>query len=310
MPASAIVFIHERRGWFLPYALQQAAQVEKHAPVVLLGDRKPARNIHFHALAAFKQDAAALKFEARYRHMSSHSRQFELLCWLRWFYLIAFMRRENLASVFYHDSDIMLQEDSLFLADHYGSKLDYCAFLRSSYSGWCSGHSSYWTLSALEELCEYAIWSFTDRETLERYQRHWDQFRQKGLAGGVCDMTTLKYFREHHARQVANLAEVHEGCVFDFGMAGSDNYRENEFAMQRGLKKVITGGDGRFYFMKKEDGSLVRALALHFQASEPKLRMPDYYRGPFFAEKPLCDLKMTLRSIYWPLRASLAKRRQ
>ena len=309
MSASAIVFIHEKRGWFLPYALQQAVQVEKHAPVVLMGDRKPSKDIHFHSIEAFKKDAAALRFEARYQHMSTHTRQFELFCWLRWFYLLAFMRRENLATVFYHDSDVMLQEDSAFLAGHYGSKLDYCACLRSSSKGHCSGGSSYWTLSALEEFCEYAIWSFTDREPLERYRRQWEQFQQERRTGGVCDMTMFSYFRDDHAQKVANLAEVHAGCVFDYGMASAHNDEENEYVMQRGMKKIIVGEDDRFYFMKNKDGSPIRAMVLHFAGNKPKLRMGDYYRGSFFPEKPFCDMQMKLRAIYWPMKSSLAKLR-
>ena len=310
MRAAAIVFIHEKRGWFLPYALQQAALAERHVPIVLLGDREPSRNIHFHSIDGLKMDPGALQFESKYRHMSTHTRQFELFCWLRWFYLLAFMRRENLPAVFYHDSDVMLQEDSAVLANHYGSKFDYCAYIHSSHSAGSSGHSSYWTLSSLEDFCDYAIRSFTDRDPLERYRRRWEQWRQKGLAGGICDMTTLEFFRVDHMPKVANLAEVHAGCAFDVSMARAHNDEENEYVLENGLKKIIIGENGHFYFVKAGDGSLVRAMALHFQANEPKLRMRHYYRGSFFAEKPWCDAQMILKSIYWPLKASLASLRR
>jgi hypothetical protein len=279
----------------LPYSLRQALHFEDKLPVILLGDRKPSAPVPFYLLNDIPVDEPAREFERNYEHMSTHSPSFELSCWMRWFRLLFFMKREKLESVFYHDSDVMLQTSSSHIHDIYGSDLAYAGYVITGQTDPASAHSSYWTFQALDDFCGFLIHSFKDPAYRRRYRAHFDSRQSHGLDGGVCDMTSLGYFWEENRQRIANFANVRSGCTFDANINRSANLFDDEYVMHAGRKEVILDHLGQPFFKRRADGNLVRALTLHFQGGS-KLAMADSYRGPFFLSKPIFDLRTKVKT--------------
>lgn len=290
MNKSAVVFIHEVTTWFPPYALRQALHFEKKLPVILLGDRKTLAPVEFYAVNEIECDERVHEFERNYEHMSTNSRWFELHCWLRWFRLLAFMRREKIDSVFHHDSDVLIQTCSGRIHEIYGSDLGYAALVITDHAEPSSGHSSYWTVEALDDFCSFILHSFKDPAYLRRYRAHFENRQSQGLDGGVCDMTSLGYFWEENRSRMVNFAEVRQGCVFDANINRSANAVENEYVTSHGRKEIVLDSLGQPFFRRRADGKLIQALTIHFQGGA-KMYMAGAYRGPFFMAKPLLDLR-------------------
>ncbi len=290
MSKSAVVFIHQLTNWFLPYSLRQALHFEDKLPVILIGDRRPLAPVRFQAFSEIEIDGRAREFERSYEHMSTNSPWFELACWMRWFRLLAYMRREKLDSVFHYDSDVLIQTSSSRIREIYGADLGYAALAITEHAEPSSGHSSYWTLEALDDFCSFVLRSFKDPAYLRRYRDHFAKRQSQGLDGGVCDMTSLGYFWEENGRRIVNFAEVRQGCAFDANINRSANAVEDEYVTRDGRKEIIADSLGQPFLKRRADGSLVRALALHFQGGA-KVFMAGAYRGPFFVTKPIHDLR-------------------
>ena len=65
----------------------------------------------------------------------------------------------------------------------------------------------------------------------------WKNFIDKGLPGGICDMTPISHFYNLQSGKIADLAKL-EGGIFDCGINVSSNYVDNEFVMDCGMKKI------------------------------------------------------------------------
>jgi hypothetical protein len=287
---AAVVFIHQLSTWFHPFALRQALYFEKKLPVILIGDRRTLAPVQFHRFDGIAIDERAQEFERSYEHMSTNSPWFELTCWMRWFRLLAFMRREKLDSVFHYDSDVLLQTCSSHIHEIYGAELDYAAFIITDHAEPSSGHSSYWTLGALDDFCSFVLRSFKDPAYRRRYRNHFEKRQSLGLDGGVCDMTSLGYFWEENMTRIVNFAEVRQGSTFDANINRSANAIEDEYVTSHGRKEIVLDSLGNPFFKRRADGALIRALAIHYQGGAKKF-IAAAYRGPFFITKPLLDLR-------------------
>lgn len=296
MNKSAVVFIHQLSTWFHPYALHQALHSEKKLPVFLLGDRKPPAPVQYHPIQDIEIDERAREFERNYEHMSTNAPWFELTCWMRWFFLLAFMRREKLDSIFHHDTDVLVQTCSSRIHEIYGSDLRYAALVNTDHAEPCSGHSSFWTLGALDDFCSFILRSFKDPAYRRRYRAHFENRQSQGLDGGVCDMTSIGYFWEENINRIVNFAEMRQGCTFDANINRSANAVEGEYVTKDGRKEIVVDRLGQPFFKRSADGSLVRALTIHYQGGAKKF-MAAAYRGPFFIAKPLLDLRTWKRRL-------------
>jgi len=122
-----IIFIHKGQSWFLPYVLNQA---ELYAPgdVVLLAD-----NAHKNVLCTIEklhniESEYIDLFKKVYFHMSTNNHAHEEFCWVRWFYLLEYMKKTQMSSVLYFDSDVLIYSSIIDMLSTY-SLHDYdCGF--------------------------------------------------------------------------------------------------------------------------------------------------------------------------------------
>jgi hypothetical protein len=92
-----IAFVHNGNSWYLPYALNQAKAANGDSDVVLIGNCDAYESVHLVQIESLR-DKGSDEFRRRYDHMSANGHEFELFCWLRWFYLLQYMRREHVNS--------------------------------------------------------------------------------------------------------------------------------------------------------------------------------------------------------------------
>lgn len=286
----AIVVVNAGWRWYLPYVLHQARSASRGSRVVLLGDARASRATTHAARLKSLESRAAREFRKRYQHMSSNAPGFELFCWLRWFYLLEYMRVERVRSVLHLDSDVLLYSSMAEIKARDFSDGRAGGYLVPERCegplGAASAHVSYWTRDFLEEFCAFAVRSFTDPCYLRLYREKWDFHRDNGIPGGVCDMTTLFLFWQENQHRICNLAVDSDGETFDNNINGSANCREGEYAMEGRYKRVRFSGDCPFLFAA-ESGARVRVHALHFQGRAKRL-IPKFYHGAPFWGRGYC----------------------
>ncbi len=273
-----IVFIHRGDSWYLPYVLSQAKFANPGSNITLLGDDLALRvvqgikGVRGETLNNLECDSINC-FRKNYSHMSSNTEEFELFCWLRWFYLLEYMRRHHISTAFHCDSDILLYNSIGKIKEIYGlGKNRDCGFLipRQSFDSlvWAaSGHVSYWSNDLLKKFCEFSINSFTEPEFLDLYKEKYNYHLTEKKPGGICDMTTLYLFWKWNEDRIENLAVNHDANVIDNSINFGLNYDIDEYAVDSniGIKKVKFVRGCPFFFASDNSGTLARVHALHFQ---------------------------------------------
>ncbi len=297
----SIVFLYDRFSWHLPYVLYQA----KHAclnnsDIIFLGSNYKCPGINTIPLKSLSNKLAA-SFMESYKYMSSNPASFELICWLRWFYLLECMKKNKLEAVLHLDPDVLLYSSLSDIFDSHIPVDTFCALSIpeqdfESFMWVASGHISYWTLSSLEEFCDFMIRSFQDRAIFNHYLNKWEWHNSHNKRGGICDMTALYLFWKNRRRNIENLATSKRGCVFDHCINISSNYHEGEYLIRNSIKKVTFVDQKPHFSLANDRQTHIQAHALHFQGPA-KMFIPSYYRGPSFAGKLRSDTKsLALRS--------------
>ena len=103
-----VVLIHKGMHEYVQYTLKQA---NKKNEVHLLGDTAPnIEDINFYSINNLLDDDSK-KFTDSYLHLNTTPLDYEIFCYLRWFALKKFMLENNIDTVFYIDSDVLLFPD-------------------------------------------------------------------------------------------------------------------------------------------------------------------------------------------------------
>lgn len=283
-----LVFIHKGNSWYLPYVLCQAKFASPSSNITLIGDElalqavQSIKGIHTESLEKLECDFTKT-FRENYCHMSTNPRDYELFCWLRWFFFLEYMRRHSISNSFYCDSDVLLYSSIEDIKEIYDLKNSACAFLITMHKVG-SGHCSYWSYDFLNKFCEFSVSSFVEPEFLDVYKKKYAWHLTEKQPGGICDMTTFYLFWkwikhepvsfDSHSPwnvdqedQIENLAVNHDANVIDANINSGSNYDSDEFAVElnRGIKKVKFIRGCPFFFASNNSGTLVRVHALHFQ---------------------------------------------
>jgi len=294
---SKIVFVHDGYKPYLPYVLQQARSASPNHEVVLIGGGYEGMGFRVVPLRDLKS-AAAEEFSKIYQHMSPNGYKYEMFCYLRYFYLLEYMRREKVESVWSLDSDVLLYSSVEELERLYPETLSTCGILipeqdMSAPYGWACAHVSRWTVEWLADFCDYIINNFSQEKYLE-LNRAWWAMNNEG--GGVSDMITLWMFRSERGASVVNLAPERDRTVIDYCINFSFSYTDGEFEWHDGRKQVFW--KRRLPYFRRTDGSgtLVRVHAIHFQGAA-KASIPGFYSGNRFPGKVRLDASRRFRAV-------------
>lgn len=299
MASPPFVFIHQGKSWFVPFALHQARWSDPSSSVVLLGDGDRHKGVHSLPIGHFSNRDSE-HFSKVFKVMSLSPVGHELIWYLRWFYLLEWMKKEDLEDAIYFDSDVLNYSKADVIKAAVEDRNGKCGITvlsqpEDSFMWTGCGHSSYWKRAALEEFCDFCIETYTSPEYLKRYGEKMAWHVDRGLRGGVCDMTTLYLFWERHRDQVINLAIAHQGAVVDHNVGSSTNFYEGEYLMNGRIKK-IEFLEKRPYLFPASSLEPVLAHSLHFQGERKRL-MPQHYTGEWFPGRYSRQLNLAVRSL-------------
>lgn len=304
-----IVFVHKGDSWYLPYVLRQALAVNHNSDVTLLSNGTHKSDIDGVKVCLIDdlQTELVQAFYQHYQHISTNSQDYEIFCWLRWFYLLAYMESKGISQAFYLDSDVLIFTSPDRILSLYPEIENSCAFLIPQQSHdsyyWCAGgHISYWTKETLRQFCQFTIDTFRKQDLLNMYHQKWNWHMQHQVAGGICDMTTLYLFSREYSHCVINLLVSNRDGNFDMNFNSRSNFLENEYAMQDHHKKIILQNNQLLGMAK--DQSLIPFHNLHFQGWTKKF-IPKYYQGQAFKEKINHYLDRSLYTLQVPIKTQL-----
>tara|TARA_R110000868_G_scaffold265860_2_gene524744 strand:+ start:975 stop:1790 length:816 start_codon:yes stop_codon:yes gene_type:complete len=259
-----VILIHKGYQEYLGYTIKQA---NKNNFVHLIGDTNPnltLGNYEFNNMGDYLEDCD--EFRQHYQHLNTTPLDYEVFCYQRWFVLRNFMKQNNLDTVFYIDSDVMLFGE---MTKEWEKFNQYTMTLLHR----TAAISSFITLEGVTNFCNFLTNTYRDKESYnyKKIASHFNVRRECGLGGGVCDMTLLEFF--HYCSgcgggpgRVGEMMQIIDDSTYDHNI----NVADQDFAFVNGHKDFkIVGGVPYVYSHKlKKD---IKFNSLHFQGGAKNL---------------------------------------
>ena len=212
-----------------------------------------------------------------YEHVSVNNYNVELTCFLRWFFVLEFMKSENINRIFYLDSDVALCSPLINLN-----------YLYQEYplvvSG-ISGHSSFFDLTTLEEFCDYTHYFILKGSSSEKTEAK--KKIAAGWNGGVSDMSAIRNFYSHYTGKKIDSSKIDEQERLNHNINVPGDYDipgQYEFD---GIRKIIQlYYNENSIFAKKNNGDYTKFATLHFQGRAKIFIEPFYTRFQALQKSP------------------------
>jgi hypothetical protein len=257
-----IIFIHQSNSEHLKYSLAQAQRSNPSSTIFLLGDSSNDvyEFVEHHSMLDYFSEAA--QFKKIYKHFSTNSPDFELICFQRWFILREFLATHNIQRCLYLDSDVMLYAD----VTEDSKKFEQFDFTLCWNTIGCVFFLN--RLEGLDQLCHFLmdIYNKKDRYHFDKMVSHYAVRRKNQLAGGVCDMTAFQLYSEANFGRVGEASHVINGSVYDPNI----NMPHPGFEMENGIKKIVWK-DGYPWGRYVRTGETIKFNSLHFNGRVKKL---------------------------------------
>jgi hypothetical protein len=260
----SIVFVHQGSAEHLRYALRAAADSNPQADVFLLGDetnRDFPCTKHYNSADFF---ASAAEFGRYYQHFSANTVAFELFCFQRWFILRDFSRALGLEKIFYLDSDVLLFAD---LAAEW-PKFSASTFTLSE--GSC-GHNSFWNgVAPLDDFCRFVIDAYRQPENAAACEifNFGKEYLRRYQAGGVCDMTLFRFYKQRHPGIVGETAGIINGATYDDNLSSAVQQGIRYQTSPFGIKRIYWRG--RLPYGRTSQEETVCFHTLHVQGDKKR----------------------------------------
>ena len=270
-----IVFFHLGNPNYLQQVIDKSR--EFNSRVVLLGDNTNTNLDVEHYDCTNFQSKDIEEFVKSYKHMSTNNLNFEILCFVRWFFIRDFMKNTKTSVCFHADSDLLVYSDLSSVWSEF-SDYRYCLMkpedLPEENFRWsASGHNSFWTYDGICEFCNFLLDQYKSPEKLEELMDKWRYHIDNDKPGGVCDMTLIWRFIKHKGEEnVGILSEVTNGSTFDDNISDPNNRKVDEYELDLdlGIKK-ITFEKGRPYGYNNHYKEKVKFHTLHMQGPKKAL---------------------------------------
>ncbi|MDQ3047226.1 MAG: hypothetical protein M3R27_06725 [Bacteroidota bacterium] len=241
----AVIYIHfGKLPDYLLASLSQAASYNRE--VILITDSQlNLPNISTFDTSDFQKGVS--EFESVYKHMSSNTPAFEMICIKRWFILRNFMNEKKMDVCYYTDSDVMIYDD---LSKAYENFKEFdaaytLAETQDNYQWAASACCSYWQQEAINRFCDFVMECYSDKNS--KLDEKWKFHQQNNVAGGICDMTLLYLFTSKI--NFFSLTKVVNDSCFDQNILIAENYKKDEYRMikrraENRMQKEVTWKKG------------------------------------------------------------------
>lgn len=270
-----VVFIHCGYQKYFKYVLRQAVKMKN--KVYLLGDET---NKHIENIVWYDSEEFSLYhyriFEMKYKHMSTNSHWFEIICFKRYFLLYEFMKKENINKCILCDSDLMIYINfNEINIDFTNIELMYSGTSRQKNYRWSySAHCSCWGVDNLRRFLSFVKDIYENN--LEILEEKWKYHQENSIQGGICDMTLLYLYVNKNIKEKF-LNSTYIKPVFDHSIRSVEGCTKNEFIFDKKIacKKVVFIGDIPYFFELKT-GKRVQAYTIHAQGRS-KMYIPCFF---------------------------------
>jgi len=278
-----IIFFHYGNPQYLKYSLKQARYFNPDSDIYLLGDKRNNCYPFITHVFSDKYKSKAQAFIDVYKHRSSNSENYELNCFLRWFYIKAFCEEKGIASFIYLDSDVLLFQDvselvPLFKDHTIANTCDDTGMPAFTY---------FKDQKVLSDFCEYLLHAYTDRKLVNELDALYQPYMDSGEMGGVCDMTLFHFYFRDHPAGTLKIDLIGDDIAVDSNISRQDGYE-----IEDGIKKIYW--KNKLPYAKNiASGKLVRFATLHYQGSAKNTMRQHYMAGGYQLAKFLetLDLK-------------------
>lgn len=245
---SALFFVHKGNQDYFNVCLRFARRNNPCLPFVVINNTRVDFDDDNTTWLSFDEFASPI--DKTYVHLSPNSRQFELLCLSRWFYILEAMERLGIERAGHVDSDVLLGDVGDRLeSNEYEFTFD-------------SGHVSFFRQDQLSSLCSHIEDSYANEIGQNRLRKIYELRKKDGLLGGISDMTLIREFALEKSVSAQDLSRMINNQVFDHNINLSDGF----FLMHEGRKAVVTNGD-KLAFIDATTFLPIEARAIHFQGA-------------------------------------------
>jgi len=263
---SAIVVVHRGNTRWLGRALRAAQISNPGVEIVLIGDSSGTRlaeelGVRFVEWADHATAAEALA--ADYVHMSSHGRDFELVCLQRWLILEAWMRSCAQSNIIAIDSDVLIYArlneilKALCSADAVGFVHD------SAHLAWIPN------ANAIGEICAVIREAYADPDHRLIQKLHYEHLHRSSQ-GGVSDMSFFQLLARDGSGRVRDIRGPHQEKGWHLDVTMNDGI--GGFIMENGYKKIRMI-EGIPHAFGSETNNWHPMASLHFQGKAKALML-------------------------------------
>lgn len=302
-----IIFVHNGNQTYFKCVLEHAVRTQPNSRIIVLSStNKPFFNIKdFSKVAQSKIEIfdsnlyfnQSKSFENKYEHMSPNSKEFELICFQRWFIISEFVNKHNIEKFFCCDSDNLVFSN---LTDISEKCLDSKEISIINEICPCC---TFFTNSSITKFCDFILKQYTNSDTLSKLHQLYNK-KIEAHVGGICDMTMFPLYEESYPNSIKDLGKIQttNGIthIFDDQISNNDSFIEKGFIKKI---KMIQGFPYGFLKELEVSGKHKRVLFdnLHCQGKGNKYFTGKYGRIPLFLKIECCieyfSFKQCLRSI-------------
>jgi hypothetical protein len=230
------------------------------------------------------------KFSKVWKHFMTNKMRsgFEFSCFTRHFFVLETASRLKLSDFWIIDSDFMLLENlhniSVTLKQKGFEGALSTPNCKNNYYMASAPHCSFWNVHSLKEFILFTIDQYKNnsKKLMEKYLYH----KNRGLEGGVCDMTLLYLWKNKTKRRIYNsvnlikknqLIDHNINFSSDLYEVGDFNFNKNilkkklHFVMEDFLEIKKIRKDKDSFYATRADGSKTKVIGLHFQGGAKML---------------------------------------
>jgi hypothetical protein len=276
--AIPIIYFHYGNPDYLKYSLKQARHYNPESRIYLLGDKKNNKYPFITHVLAAKYEAAAAKFKAVYIHRSSNSANYELSCFLRWFYIEAFCEENNIQSFIYLDSDVLVYQDFTELVPLFNN----CRIANTCEDTGMPAFTYFRDYQEIKRFCDYLVHCYTDPAAITKIEAIYAPFKNDPeVMGGISDMVLFHLYFQDYPDGALKVDLVTKDIAVDSNINRADGYET-----ENGIKKIYWQNNLP-HGKNASSGKLIRFVTLHYQGLAKAAMRQNYTAGGYWAAKYL-----------------------
>jgi len=262
-----VIFFHYGNPSYLKYALKQARYYNPDSDIYLLGDKSNNKYPVVTHISIAGLETAAKQFRAIYKHRSTNSENYELNCFLRWFYIGAFCEANNISQFIYLDSDVLCYQNFSELVPMFGD----IKIANTCDDTGMPAFTYFRDRQVIKDSCDHLIHYYTHPAAIARIDDLYRPFNDDPkLLGGISDMALFHLYFQDNPDGTLKADLIKDELAVDSNINTSTGYE-----MENGIKKIYWK-DKLPYGKNIASGRLIRFVTLHYQGNA-KDTMRKYY---------------------------------